>query len=292
MRTVTVSQCNMSAPVQWFDWGGNCTGRCLQEEKVDYVFAIPGGAVLFIYDALFQQEKVLPHILVRHEQAAISRGRCLRALDGNRRRRLATSGLVTTPSPASPRPTATSIPMVTSACRPPPSARTPFPGSRHRGHHAPLCQTQLPRQGPGDIAATMKKVFHLAAPAGPGPVLVDIPWDVSAQSAEYPKEKSVDGRTTRWSKAIRARSRSLQAASSQAPDDLHGGGGVERCPTSLRLPGASWATRSPTPDGFGGYPCHRLPIPGMPGITAPTKPTWRWILPTCCSPSAPASTTA
>ncbi|EKE18041.1 MAG: hypothetical protein ACD_10C00154G0003, partial [uncultured bacterium] len=44
--------------------------RCLQEEKVEYVFGYPGGAVLFIYDALFQQDKV-KHVLVRHEQAAV-----------------------------------------------------------------------------------------------------------------------------------------------------------------------------------------------------------------------------
>src|SRR3989304_2945075 len=50
--------------------GSEIAIRCLQEEGVEYVFGYPGGAVLFIYDALFNQEQV-KHILVRHEQAAV-----------------------------------------------------------------------------------------------------------------------------------------------------------------------------------------------------------------------------
>ncbi|MBF1165171.1 MAG: acetolactate synthase 3 large subunit, partial [Dechloromonas agitata] len=50
--------------------GAEIVIRCLQEEKVDYVFGYPGGSVLHIYDALFKQEEV-KHILVRHEQAAV-----------------------------------------------------------------------------------------------------------------------------------------------------------------------------------------------------------------------------
>ncbi|HNB05421.1 MAG TPA: thiamine pyrophosphate-binding protein, partial [Thauera aminoaromatica] len=50
--------------------GAEIVIRCLQEEKVEYVFGYPGGAVLFLYDALFQQETVR-HVLVRHEQAAV-----------------------------------------------------------------------------------------------------------------------------------------------------------------------------------------------------------------------------
>src|SRR5574340_861734 len=50
--------------------GAEIIVRCLQEERVEHVFGYPGGAVLFIYDALFQQDKV-KHVLVRHEQAAV-----------------------------------------------------------------------------------------------------------------------------------------------------------------------------------------------------------------------------
>src|SRR5574343_2027111 len=50
--------------------GAEIVIRCLQEEKVDYVFGYPGGSVLHIYDAVFKQEEV-KHILVRHEQAAV-----------------------------------------------------------------------------------------------------------------------------------------------------------------------------------------------------------------------------
>ena len=50
--------------------GAEIAIRCLQEERVEYIFGYPGGAVLHIYDALFQQDKV-KHVLVRHEQAAV-----------------------------------------------------------------------------------------------------------------------------------------------------------------------------------------------------------------------------
>src|SRR5664279_833993 len=50
--------------------GAEIVIRCLQEEKVEYVFGYPGGSVLYIYDALFKQDK-FKHILVRHEQAAV-----------------------------------------------------------------------------------------------------------------------------------------------------------------------------------------------------------------------------
>ncbi len=50
--------------------GAEIVVRCLQEEGVEHLFGYPGGAVLYIYDALFQQDKV-KHILVRHEQAAV-----------------------------------------------------------------------------------------------------------------------------------------------------------------------------------------------------------------------------
>ena len=50
--------------------GAEIAVRCLQKEGVDYIFGYPGGAVLFIYDELFKQDKV-KHVLVRHEQAAV-----------------------------------------------------------------------------------------------------------------------------------------------------------------------------------------------------------------------------
>ena len=62
--------------------------RCLQEENVEHVFGYPGGAVLYLYDALFQQDKV-KHILVRHEQGAVPRGAVRQA---HRERQIRTMG--------------------------------------------------------------------------------------------------------------------------------------------------------------------------------------------------------
>jgi len=66
--------------------------KCLQAEKVEYVFGYPGGAVLFIYDELFKQDKV-KHVLVRHEQGATQCGRRLLAFEPQGRCPLVTSDL-------------------------------------------------------------------------------------------------------------------------------------------------------------------------------------------------------
>ena len=71
--------------------GAEIVVRCLQEENVDYVFGYPGGAVLFIYDELFKQNRV-KHILVRHEQAAVHAADGLARASGRVGVALVTSG--------------------------------------------------------------------------------------------------------------------------------------------------------------------------------------------------------
>ena len=77
--------------------------RALQDQGVEHIFGYPGGAVLPIYDALFNEETI-QHILVRHEQGAVHRGRGLRPLlgQGRRRARHLRPRRDETPSPASP----------------------------------------------------------------------------------------------------------------------------------------------------------------------------------------------
>ncbi len=129
--------------------GAEIVVRCLQEEGVEYVFGYPGGAVLFIYDELFKQDKVR-HVLVRHEQGAVH------AADGYSRSSkkvgvcLVTSGPgVTNAVTGIATAYMDSIPMVIITGQVPTHAigQDAFQEVRHGRHHAALRQAQLPGEG-------------------------------------------------------------------------------------------------------------------------------------------------
>jgi len=167
--------------------GAEITIRCLQEEGVEFLFGYPGGAVLHIYDALFQQDKV-KHILVRHEQAAVH------AADGYARSSdkvgvaLVTSGPGLTNAVTG---IATaymdSIPMVVISGQVPTYAigEDAFQEVDAVGITRPCVKHNFLVKDVKDIASTIKKAFYLAKSGRPGPVLVDIPKDVSAHKTEF-----------------------------------------------------------------------------------------------------------
>lgn len=175
--------------------GAEITIKCLQEEGVEYVFGYPGGAVLFIYDALFQQDKV-KHVLVRHEQAAVH------AADGYSRSTdkvgvaLVTSGPGLTNAVTG---IATaymdSIPMVVISGQVPTSyiGEDAFQEVDAVGITRPCVKHNFLVKDVKDLATTLKKAFYLAKSGRPGPVLVDIPKDVSNQKTEfkYPEAVSI-----------------------------------------------------------------------------------------------------
>ncbi|MDO8264393.1 MAG: acetolactate synthase 3 catalytic subunit [Gallionella sp.] len=175
--------------------GAEIAIRCLQEEQVEYVFGYPGGAVLFIYDALFQQDKV-KHILVRHEQAAVH------AADGYARSSdkvgvaLVTSGPGLTNAVTG---IATaymdSIPMVIISGQVPTYAigEDAFQEVDAVGITRPCVKHNFLVKDVKDIASTIKKAFYLARTGRPGPVLVDIPKDVSNHRTtfEYPASVAI-----------------------------------------------------------------------------------------------------
>ena len=169
--------------------------RCLQEEQVEHVFGYPGGAVLFIYDALFQQEKV-KHVLVRHEQAAVH------AADGYARSSdkvgvaLVTSGPGLTNAVTG---IATaymdSTPMVIISGQVPTGAigEDAFQEVDAVGITRPCVKHNFLVKDVKDIAPTIKKAFYLAKSGRPGPVLVDIPKDISNHKTafEYPASVNI-----------------------------------------------------------------------------------------------------
>src|SRR5512135_1591583 len=175
--------------------GAEITIRCLQEEGVEYVFGYPGGAVLFIYDELFKQERV-KHVLVRHEQAAVH------AADGYARSTdkvgvaLVTSGPgVTNAVTGIATAYMDSIPMVVISGQVPTSVigEDAFQEVDAVGITRPCVKHNFLVKDVKDLAATLKKAFYLAKSGRPGPVLVDIPKDITSHKTEfhYPDKVSI-----------------------------------------------------------------------------------------------------
>ena len=177
--------------------GAEITIRCLQDEGVDYVFGYPGGAVLYIYDALFNQDKV-KHILVRHEQAAVHAADGYSRATGRVGVALVTSGPgVTNAVTGIATAFMDSIPMVIISGQVPTHAigLDAFQEVDAVGITRPCVKHNFLVKDVKDLATTMKKAFYIAATGRPGPVLVDIPKDVSAHLCDYEYPKSVSMRS-------------------------------------------------------------------------------------------------
>ena len=177
--------------------GAEIVVRCLAEEKVEYVFGYPGGAVLYLYDELFKQDKVR-HVLVRHEQAA------LHAADAYSRSTervgvaLVTSGPgVTNAVTGIATAYMDSIPMVIITGQVPTAAigQDAFQECDTVGITRPCVKHNFLVKDVKDIAPTIKKAFFIAKTGRPGPVLVDIPKDITMAKAEFDYPKSVTMRS-------------------------------------------------------------------------------------------------
>src|SRR6266545_1820773 len=177
--------------------GAEIVVRCLQAEGVEYVFGYPGGAVLFIYDELFKQDKV-KHILVRHEQGATH------AADGYSRSSdkvgvaLVTSGPgVTNAVTGIATAYMDSIPMVIITGQVPTHAigLDAFQECDTVGITRPCVKHNFLVKDVKDLAVTIKKAFYLARTGRPGPVLVDIPKDVTSAKCPFQYPETVTMRS-------------------------------------------------------------------------------------------------
>jgi acetolactate synthase-1/2/3 large subunit len=177
--------------------GAEITVRCLADEGVEYLFGYPGGAVLHIYDEIFKQDRV-KHILVRHEQAAVH------AADGYARACekpgvvLVTSGPgVTNAVTGIATAYMDSIPMVIVTGQVPTHAigQDAFQEVDTVGITRPCVKHNFLVKDVRDLAATMKKAFYIATTGRPGPVLVDIPKDVTTARCEYEYPQTVSMRS-------------------------------------------------------------------------------------------------
>ena len=177
--------------------GADILVRALGDEGVEYVFGYPGGAALHIYDALYQQDKV-KHILARHEQGAGH------AADGYARSCgkpgvvLVTSGPGVT-NVVTPLATAymDSIPMVVITAQVPSHliGDDAFQEVDSVGITRPCVKHNFLVKDVRNLATTVKKAFHLATTGRPGPVVVDVPKDITAFKTKYVYPSSVNMRS-------------------------------------------------------------------------------------------------
>ncbi len=162
--------------------------ECLKEQKVDTVFGYPGGAILNVYDELYKHSDEIKHILTSHEQGAAH------AADGYARATgkvgvcLATSGpgatnLVTGIATAY----MDSVPMVAITCNVgvPLLGKDSFQEIDIVGVTLPITKHNYIVKDITRLADTIRDAFRIAKTGRPGPVLIDIPKDVTAQKTEY-----------------------------------------------------------------------------------------------------------
>jgi len=167
--------------------GGEILVRALQAEGVRYLWGYPGGAVLYIYDALYKQDTI-QHVLVRHEQAAVHAADGYARATGDVGVALVTSGPgVTNAVTGIATAYMDSIPMVIITGQVPTAAigLDAFQECDTVGITRPIVKHNFLVKDVRDLALTLKKAFHIARSGRPGPVVVDIPKDVSFKKTAW-----------------------------------------------------------------------------------------------------------
>jgi len=253
--------------------GAEIVVKCLQAEGVEYVFGYPGGAVLFIYDELFKQDKV-KHVLVRHEQGATH------AADGYSRSSdkvgvaLVTSGPgVTNAVTGIATAYMDSIPMVIITGQVPTHAigLDAFQECDTVGITRPCVKHNFLVKDVKDLALTIKKAFYLAKSGRPGPVLVDIPKDVTSAKCPFQYPESVTMRS--YNPVVKGHpgqiKKAVQLLAEASRPIVYAGGGVilsgaaRHLTTLVKMLGFPCTN---TLMGLGGYPATDPQFLGMLGM--------------------------
>ncbi|GGX54383.1 acetolactate synthase 3 large subunit [Saccharospirillum salsuginis] len=170
--------------------GGEMLIRSLKDQGVEYIYGYPGGAVLHIYDAIHKQSDV-KHILVRHEQAATHMADAYARASGKAGVVLVTSGPGATNAITG---IATaymdSIPMVviTGQVMSHLIGDDAFQETDMMGLSRPIVKHNMSIRDPNDIPSAVKKAFYIAESGRPGPVVIDIPKDMTMPNEKYPYE--------------------------------------------------------------------------------------------------------
>jgi len=185
--SMSTTKVTSTTPVDQELRGAEILIKALQAEGVKYVWGYPGGSVLHIYDAFYKQDTI-QHILVRHEQGAVHAADGYARATGDVGVALVTSGPGATNAVTG---IATaymdSIPMVVITGQVPTHAigLDAFQECDTVGITRPIVKHNFLVKDVRDLAEIMKKAFHIARSGRPGPVVVDIPKDVSFKKTPY-----------------------------------------------------------------------------------------------------------
>lgn len=255
--------------------GGEMIARALEDEGVEYIFGYPGGAVLHIYDALFKDCKV-PHVLVRHEQAATH------AADGYARATGKPGVVLVTSGPGATNAVTgiataymDSIPMVVLSGQVQSHliGEDAFQETDMVGISRPIVKHSFMVKRAEDIPMIIKKAFYIAATGRPGPVVIDIPKDVTRPDEvfEYRYPDSVKMRS--YSPAQRGHTGQVKKAAklllSAKRPVIYAGGGVIQGEGSELLRQLARELNYPVTNtlmGLGAYPATDRQFLGMLGM--------------------------
>ena len=253
--------------------GAEIVVRCLAEEGVEHVFGYPGGAVLYIYDAIFNQEK-FQHILVRHEQAAVHAADAYSRSSNKIGVAIVTSGPgVTNAVTGLATAYMDSIPMIVISGQVPTPAigQDAFQECDTVGITRPCVKHNFLVKDVKDLALTMKKAFYIATTGRPGPVLIDIPKDITIQRCEFEYPKTLEMRSYKPVEKghVGQIRKAVQLLLSAERPMIYTGGGVVLANASdelTRLVDMLGFPCTNTLMGLGAYPASSERFVGMPGM--------------------------
>jgi len=253
--------------------GAEIVIRCLQEEKVEYVFGYPGGSVLYIYDELFKQDK-FKHVLVRHEQAAVHAADAYSRSSNKIGVAMVTSGPgVTNAVTGIATAYMDSVPMVIISGQVPTAyiGQDAFQECDTVGITRPCVKHNFLVKDVRDLALTLKKAFYIAKTGRPGPVLVDIPKDVTNQKCEFEYPKTIAMRS--YSPVVKGHGGQIKKAVQMLLEAkrpmIYAGGGVILSDAADKLAKLARALGYPVTNtlmGLGGYPATDKQSLGMLGM--------------------------
>jgi acetolactate synthase-1/2/3 large subunit len=261
-------------PDQRFPRGAEILIRGLVHEGVDSIFGYPGGAVLHIYDELWRARDRITHYLVRHEQGAVHMAEGYARASGRVGVALVTSGPGATNAVtgiANAYMDSTPIVVITGQVPLPLIGTDAFQEVDTVGITRPCVKHNYLVRDVCDLAAIVHEGFHLARSGRPGPVVIDIPKDVSAAQTHYSRLEKIrfpcdDGRALPIPAAVeRAASAILRA---RRPV-LYVGGGIVNAGASAQLLAFAEQLKlpvTPTLMGLGGFPSSHALSLGMLGM--------------------------
>ena len=255
--------------------GGEALLRALHDEGVKFIFGYPGGAVLHIYDAIFNQDKI-EHILVRHEQAATH------AADGYARGTGEPGVVLVTSGPGATNAITgiataymDSIPMVVISGQVESRliGTDGFQETDMVGVSRPIVKHSFMVQNPAEIPLIIKKAFYIAKTGRPGPVVIDIPKDITDPKIKFDYEYPADIKMRSYTVPAKGHSGQIKKAidflmAAKRPM-IYAGGGViqgEGCDLLTKLARKLGFPITNTLMGLGAYPASDRQFVGMLGM--------------------------